>query len=143
MAITNRKNWGIIKQNNIYGVPYRSANQINKVKIGDNIAFFVKKETTERGLEPSSLVGIYSVTSNVYEEDSDLFEAPVTNLKEAFPLRIKLKPLNIFKDPIVFKDIVPNLKFVKNKINWGGQFQGISIRGIPDVDFQFILDQSK
>lgn len=43
MAITNRKNWEIIKDNEVYGVQKKNLNQLNNVKIGDNIVFFCQK----------------------------------------------------------------------------------------------------
>lgn len=79
----------------------------------------------------------------MFSDESNLFFPPLTYQRETFPIRIKLKPFTIFQKPIVVKDIVQDLTFIQNKVNWGGQFQGKSIRRIPDGDFQFILNQSK
>ena len=52
---------------------------------------------------------------------------------------IRLKKIIIFKNPILVKEIINNLDFIKNKENWGMFFHG-GIREIEKKDFDFIVN---
>ena len=54
-------------------------------------------------------------------------------------LRIKLKPIKIFNNPIEFKPLIPKLEFITNKTNWSGHIRGKSMRPITENDYKFIL----
>ena len=57
---------------------------------------------------------------------------------ETFPLRIKVKQVQIFKNPVEFKPLIPKLKFITNKKKWSGHLMGKAMRTIPQEDFELI-----
>jgi len=63
---------------------------------------------------------------------------PIGMGTETFPLRIKIKPVQIFKKPVVFKPLIPKLKFITNKNKWSGHLMGKAMRTIPKDDFELI-----
>jgi predicted RNA-binding protein len=59
-------------------------------------------------------------------------------VKEVFPLRLKLKRLNLSTQTIAFKPLIPKLSFIKNKKKWGGTLQGNALLKIPEQDYKLI-----
>jgi predicted RNA-binding protein len=58
---------------------------------------------------------------------------------EVFPLRIKLKTIEVFDPPVEFKPLIPKLTFIKNKTQWSGHIRGQAMRTIPEEDYEFIM----
>ena len=67
-------------------------------------------------------------------------EIPNDMGNETFPLRIKLKPVEIFDKPVEFKPLIPKLKFITNKQKWSGHLMGKAMRVIPEEDYRLIMD---
>ncbi len=88
---------------------------------------------------PSLITGIYEVISDIYEDNSQIFVVPRRMANENFPLRIKLKPITIFKNPIQFKPLIPKLSFIKNKVMWSGSIRS-AMRVIPETDYELIIN---
>ncbi len=61
--------------------------------------------------------------------------SPANPGNEVFPLRINLKPLRVFDPPVVFKPLIPELKFITNKKMWSGHIRGQAMREIPEEDY--------
>ena len=51
----------------------------------------------------------------------------------------KLKEIKIFEPPINFKDLIPKLKFIKNKKKWSGHLMGKAMREISEEDYKTIV----
>jgi predicted RNA-binding protein len=62
---------------------------------------------------------------------------------ETFPLRIKVKQVQIFKNPMVFKPLIPKLKFITNKNKWSGHLMGKAMRSIPKADFELVEERNQ
>jgi len=58
---------------------------------------------------------------------------------ELFPLRVRLKPVDIFKKPVAFKPLIPGLQFITNKKKWSGHLMGKAMRQISKEDFEVII----
>ncbi len=145
-ASSNRDNCEIIRQKNIWGVPKRNKSIIERVKPGDKSVVYVaqqKKEVTEgKGDEilPSAVAGAFEIVSEGYEDSAPLFVTPERMGDEVFPYRVKLKPIKIFREPVEFKPLIPELSFIKNKTMWTGHIR-VAMREIPAEDYQLILSK--
>ena len=136
--ITNEENWQIVKQENIWGVAERHRNTIEKVKKGDTLLMYLKQEKIDDELKRSRITGILEAASTVYTDKTRIFTTPKGMGNETFPLRITLKPVEIFKNPVEFKPLIPRLTFITNKKKWSGHLMGKAMREIPEEDFEVI-----
>jgi len=142
LAISNRENSDISIKKNIWGVPKRAINTITRVKPGDTILMYVSQKIVNKEVFPSAITGEFEVASEVYEDSSRIFITPVKLGNELFPLRVKLKPITIFKEPVEFKPLVPKLQFITNKKMWVGHIRGQAMRKIPEEDYHLIINQA-
>jgi predicted RNA-binding protein len=138
LCITNEENWQVVNAKKIWGVAERHKNTITKVKVGDSLLFYLKQEKIADEITESRITGIFKATSTVYIDDKKIFNVPKGMGAEAFPLRIKLKPVRIFDKPLLFKPLIPQLKFITNKKKWSGHLMGKAMRAIPKEDFELI-----
>ena len=139
LCITNEENWKIIKEKNIWGVPERHKNTISKVKQGDRCLIYVKQEREKDKIKEPRIVAEYEVISEVFKDSKRIFRTPLGMRNEVFPLRIKLKPVEIFSKPVDFKSLIPELKFITNKKKWSGHLMGKAMREIPEEDYRLII----
>ena len=142
LCISTRANDEVTKRHLVWGVAKRYENTIAKVKEGDTLLMYTMQEIVNREVIPSAVTGIYEASSQVYEDTSSLFVTPKALGNEVFPLRIKVKPIQIFKKPIPFKPLVPTLTFIKNKKMWSGSIR-TAMRVIPEEDYQTIITSAK
>lgn len=141
LAIVNRSNWQVMKKNNICAVAKQHINAIQRLKIGDKILVYVGREITEnKEIIPSQIVGAYEVSSEMYEDNSPIFTPQKYQINELFPYRVKIKPIKIFRNPINFKDYLNNFEFITNKQNYASHLQGRSIRSIPEIDYNMVMN---
>ena len=134
LCITNRANWKVIKEKNVWGVPKRHSNTIAKVKPGDKLVIYLKQERENKEVLEPKIVGIFEVVSEPYEDSSRIFKAHVPN--ETYPLRVKIKPVKLGE--VDFKPLIPKLKFITNKRKWSGHLMGKAMREIPEEDYKLI-----
>jgi predicted RNA-binding protein len=138
LCISTHENDIITRQVNTWGVAKRYSNTISKVKIGDTALMYTMQKIVNKEILPSAITAEYEVVSEVFENRKTLFKNPSHLGNEKFPLRIKLKPVKIFKEPILFKPLIPSLSFIKNKKMWSGSIR-TAMREIPERDFQTII----
>jgi predicted RNA-binding protein len=141
LCITNEENWQVVKAKNIWGVAERHKNTIAKVKEGDNLLFYLKQEKINDEITESRITGIFKAASPFYRDDKKIFNVPKGMGAEMFPLRINIKPVRIFDEPLLFKPLIPQLKFVTNKKRWSGHLMGKAMRAIPGEDFALVQRQ--
>jgi len=134
ICVTTNENWSIIKDKNIWGVPERSRRIIENVKPGDKIAIYVIQTREKDKVVPSRIVGIYEVVSEAYFDNSPIF---AQYRGKTFPYRIKIRPIKIFSKPLVFRDLIDKLSFIKNKRFWTVYFRRAMFE-IPEKDFEVI-----
>jgi predicted RNA-binding protein len=138
LCITTEENWNVIKKKNVWGVQERHRNTIAKAKPGDKCLIYVMSAKRDKEVIPPRIVAAYEVVSEVYKDKRKIFK-PYISTNEVYPLRIKLKPIKIFKKPVDFKLLIPKLKFIKNKQKWTGHIQGKAMREIPEEDYRLIM----
>jgi predicted RNA-binding protein len=121
-------------------VARRYSNPISRVKIGDTLLMYTMQEIANKEILPSAITAEYEVVSEVFDDAKPLFKTPKQSGNETFPLRIKIKPVKIFKEPIQFKPLIPYLSFIKNKKMWSGSIR-TAMREIPEEDYQKIISK--
>ena len=140
LCITSRENWNVVQQQEVWGVAERHRNTIQKVKIGDHLLFYLMSELKNGQRLESALGGRAEVTSDVFRDTKRIFSSnSVKKRTEVFPLRINLTAVRPFKEEVLFKPLIPDLEFIKNKRKWSGHIQGKAMRMIPEKDFQTIV----
>jgi predicted RNA-binding protein len=167
IASTNRENWEVIREKNLWGVPKRNKKSIERSSPGDKILIFVRQEKAVEGANagvvrgagmdtgmnagisagdeviPSAITGAFEIISEPFEDESLVFKKPPTMPgEEFFPYRVKLKPVEIFEEPLDFKSMIPNLEFITNKKQWTGHLR-TAMRTIPDADYEYIMKAAK
>lgn len=138
LCTSTRENAEVVEKKHIWGVAKRYQNTIAKVKKGDSLLIYAMQAKIGDEVFPPIITGEYQVISDVYEDDSQIFQTPPFLGNECFPLRLKLKPLKFFNPPIEFKPLIPTLGFIKNKKMWTGHIRG-AMRVIPEEDYQKII----
>ncbi|WAI01367.1 EVE domain-containing protein [Methanogenium organophilum] len=139
IASTNRNNWEIIKNKNLWGVPKRNKNSIERSKPGDKILIFVRQEKVGDAILPSAITTAFEISSKPFEDETEVFKKPVTMLgEEVFPYRVKLKLIKIFKEEFDFKTLISNLEFITNKKQWTGHLR-TAMRTILEEDYEYML----
>jgi len=139
VCVTTQDNWEIIKSKNVWGVTERAKNILSRVAVGDRLIFYVIQTRKDGEVIPSRLVGIFEVASKPYYDDKPVFKTYKGNI---FPHRIKIKPVKIFSKPIIFKDLVDKLSFIKNKRFWTVYFRRAMFE-IPANDYNVIEKMGK
>ena len=142
LCISTRANDEVTRKKNIWGVAKRFTNTIGRVKKGDTLFMYTMQEIVDREVIPSAITSIYEAISDSYEDESPLFVTPKALGNEVFPLRIKLKPVKVFTEPLPFKPLVPEMSFIKNKVMWSGSLR-TAMREIPEEDYQRIVKEGK
>ena len=107
---------------------YKSVRQVKK---GDTLLMYTIQEVVDREVIPSAITSCYEAVTNMYEDESPLFVTPKALGNEVFPLRIKVKPVKIFAEPLSIKPLVPQMSFIKNKVMWSGSVR-TAMRIIPE-----------
>ncbi|KDE54503.1 EVE domain-containing protein [Methanoculleus sp. MH98A] len=141
IASSNRDNQKILEKKHIWGVPKRNKTLMHRVKPGDTILVYVRQEKEDDMILPSAITGAYEVASEPYEDHSRLFITPPQMGDEVFPFRMRVKPVAVFAEPLEFKPLIQDLKFITNKTMWSGHLR-IAMREIPEVDYQLILKRA-
>lgn len=139
IASTNRTNWEIIKNKNIWGIPKRNAGIHSRVEPMDHLLIFISQQKEGDNLLPSAITSSYELTK-CYIDDTPLFIPPPQMGDERFPYRFKLKPIKIFKEPLEFKPLIPDLQFITNKMMWSGHLRN-AMREIPKEDYSLIMEK--
>lgn len=142
ICISTCENAEITHIKGIWGVAQRFRKSIDRVQIGDLLLVYTRQIVSGKNITPSAITGIFEVTSEEYEDNTPIFETPEWMGNEKFPFRVKVKPIKIFKEPIIFRSLVSNLSFIKNKKNWQGYIR-TAMREISDNDFDYIIQSQK
>jgi len=138
IASSNRDNAEVVREKHIWGVPRRNWSLMHRVKSGDKMLVYVRGEQKGETALPSAITGAYEVVSDPYEDETPIFLTPRHMGNEVFPFRMKVRPVAIFDEPLEFKPLIPDLKFITNKKMWSGHLR-VAMREIPEEDYRLIL----
>lgn len=139
LCILNRSNFEVVKNSRVWGVSERHKNQSTKSKIGEKCIFYLIAEYYLGENKKPSIGGIFEIDSDSYIDNSQLFVSD-PNSNERFPFRVKVKTVKVYHPELPFKPLVPLLKFITNKSNYGRHLFGRAMRQIPDEDLNLILE---
>jgi predicted RNA-binding protein len=114
---------------------------MQRVKPGDTILVYVRQEKEDDTILPSAITGAYEVVSEPYEDHTRLFVTPPQMGDEVFPFRMKVRPVAVFAEPLEFKPLIGDLKFITNKTMWSGHLRQ-AMREIPEEDYHLILKRA-
>ena len=123
VGIINEENFDILLDNNVFGLKPDFQKKIKMLGNGDLIVFYILGK---------KIAGIFEVTSKPYEANKELFN------RYLYPIRFNINKLGSIKKKDFSNSLISNLSFIKNKINWGGHFQGKAIIEIGRDDFNKI-----
>lgn len=140
LFVTTVENWKVISEKNFIGLPRRNESALSRVNVGDKCLIYIKQRREEGKNEEPVVIGEYQITSEVYVENTRVFDNPKQiRPQELFPLRMKLKHVGRLGKPVPFKPIVPKLSFIANQKKWGSSLQGRGIINIPKKDYLTIV----
>jgi len=127
--VINENNWDVVKKQKVWGVSERNRRQLEGVKIGDLLIFYVKA---------SRIAGIYKAISKMFESDVKIFSS-AGFAAEIFPYRIKVEPKLVPKRSKEIKPLIPQLEFLKRKDKkWGTTIFGKAMKGISEEDYKLM-----
>ncbi len=141
IASSNRANAKVLDREHIWGVPKRNKSIMHRVKPGDTLLIYIRQEKVDDATLPSAIAGVYDVVSEPYEDHTRLFLTPPHMGDEVFPYRMRVRPVTVFPEPLEFKPLIPDLKFITNKRMWSGHLRQ-AMRTIPEEDYQLILKRA-
>ena len=135
LVVTSPENFRFDRENlkfKLQGLPYRFRKQVQKMQIGDRVAYYITK---------IQKFGATATITGKYLDDSTKLW---TNRDEMWPARRPSKPDIVLDDDelIDAKKLLPDLSFIEKKDVWGIYFQG-SIKTIPEEDFKLIESEMK
>jgi predicted RNA-binding protein len=129
LCITNEKNWKIIREQKVWGIPERYRGLIRKVQKGDFLVFYVS---------PKKITGVFQVASEPFEDWKEIFSHEGFEKKEIFPHRVRVEPVLLPEKPVEFDHLIPKLKFIISKSKWMGYLRRAMVP-IPKEDYDLIL----
>jgi len=114
------------------GLPHRFRKQVQKMKAGDRVAYYIMK-MRKFGATATITGEYYHDTQKLWLDDDEMW-----------PARCPSKADIVLEDDelIDAKKLVPDLSFIDKKDVWGVYFQG-SIKTIPEEDFRLIESEMK
>lgn len=133
LCATNEENWQVVKKRKIWGVSERNRRQMDEVKVGDMLVFYVK---------PKRIAGVYKVIAKPFVDKEKVFGTAGFSEEETFPHRVKLETFALPKEPVSFDNLVPRLDFISNKKKWPGYLRK-AMQAIPKGDYEKILTSLK
>jgi len=137
LCILTRNNFEIVKKKEVWGVSEPHKREIFKTRPGELCAFYLTAEGVGKNRKESAIGGIFEIYSKPYEDHSDIFQSKKTP-NEKYPFRVKLKKINIFDPELPFRQMIPELSFIKNKTKYSGHLLGRAMRVIPEEDMKKI-----
>ncbi len=121
MFITNEENWDIIQEKKVMGIGGRGLEILPKINKGDICVIYIKGKV---------------IFKAIYEITLEKFNKKIKWKTGTYPKTITLNPIKIAKKPLFIKDVLSELKFIKNKDNWMAYFRFPKF--LPDEDLELI-----
>ena len=115
-----------------WGLGARTPNRRN-LKKGDMVLFY-------KGTPSMSITASAILASDSFElTDNQKTEFDHGKLAFRPDFGVMLEDVQLWDHTHYIKDLIPNLNFIENKINWGSYFQG-GVRQLSEEDFRTITD---
>ena len=88
---------------------------------------------------PLRIDGVFRVVSKPLKDSKRIFK--LYRSETIFSYRVKLKPLKVSKKPLLFKELVPKLKFMKDKRRFSSGYLRRAIIQIGERDYNLIIEE--
>jgi predicted RNA-binding protein len=126
----------ILKQrlsDKFWGLGERTANR-RSLKQGDRVVFYVGVPLM-----------VFAATATLAADSFALSDEQKDAYSHGIPLYrsdygVLLENIELWESPRLVKDLIPVLKFIENKENWGAYFQG-GVRQLSEDNFRAIVDR--
>jgi predicted RNA-binding protein len=128
VGVINEENFEILLEKNLFGLKYDFQKRVKNLDAGDFIVFYILGK---------KIAGVFEITSKPYETNKEIFN------RYLYPIRFDLKKIGKVEKKNLLNSLIAELSFIKNKINWGGHFQGKAIIEISENDFNKIKEYLK
>lgn len=133
LCISNEANWNVAKNKNIWGFSETNRRQLERVKSGDYLVFYVK---------PSRIGGIFQILES-FEDDKGIFNSSEFG-GEKFPNRVRLKPILAPNKLMDFKPLIKKLDIIRRKDKkWGTSLFGRAVAPLSSKDYTVISTSLK
>jgi len=130
--VTSEKNWKVIRDEKVWGMPLKRENLIKKLKVGDEAFIYLKQEKKGDEVLPSRIVGLFEIASEAFKSSEQIFK------DRSYPWRVKLRPKIVLKDKYLeFKPLLAKLKFTKGAKGWAAYLRS-GMAQIPEEDYRLI-----
>jgi len=127
--VTNADTWKTVREEQVWGTDVTTVKNVEK---GDKAVVYVMETKKIEEAIPPRIKGLYEISSEPYEEYSGIFKGGT------YPNRVKLEPEIVLEETYVnFRELVPDLKFIKNKTVWSGHLRS-GINDMPKEDYELI-----
>jgi predicted RNA-binding protein len=133
LCVTSEENWHVVKKRKIWGISERNRRQMDELKVGDMLIFYVK---------PKRTAGVYKVSAKPFVDNNRIFSTAGFSESETFPHRVKIQAFAVPKEPVPFDFLVSKLTFISNKKKWPGYLRK-AMQAIPKEDYEKILTSLK
>lgn len=143
-----------VTQKKVHNVNY-SPDEILKVRLADQFWGLAEKTPNRKNLEKGDRVLFYvgipfasmSASATLSSKSFSLNDSQKLAYSHGKDLYttdygVLLEDIHVWESPRPVKEIVPSLKFIENKENWGAYFQG-GVRQISEDDFFAIQENRK
>jgi predicted RNA-binding protein len=138
LATGTHFNSNVAIKKKIWGAQKMFASSIKKVNIGDILIIFARRENDR----PAAITCTFEITSTLYVDNEPIFKSHSPLFTEIYPIRIKLKLIRVFANPVDIKSMVPYLDIFSNKKYWSCHLSGRAISEISKKDFQKINEMN-
>lgn len=118
-----------------WGLGERTPNRRN-IKKGDKVVFYLGNPAmvfAATAILDSDSFTLSDTQRNQFSHDMELYRSDYG---------VHLETIQRWETPRVVKDMLPNLKFIENKENWGAYFQG-GVRQLSEDDFRVITENRR
>lgn len=144
IATSTRENADVVMRKEVWGVSKKDLNQINRIRPGDTMLLHVGHEVIDQEIAlPPAILGCFEIVSGLYEDADPIFTVPRKLGNEVFPLRFRLKTVEIFEPPVEFLPLIRDLRFIANKKQWPEQIGGQGMRAITEEDHEYIMTAAR
>ncbi|TAJ45557.1 EVE domain-containing protein [Methanofollis fontis] len=144
IGTSTRENADIVMKKEVWGVSKKDINQINRIRPGDTLLLYVGQKTIDRETTlPPAIIGCFEIVSGVSHDTTPIFTVPRKLGNEVFPLRVRLKTVEVFEPPVEFEPLIPRMAFIADKKQWSGQNGGQTMRAITEEDHSYIMKAAR
>ncbi|MDD3622303.1 MAG: EVE domain-containing protein [Methanofollis sp.] len=129
IAVSDENKWEMIKEKMVWAVAQRHADTISKVELGDLLLVYI------HDMDEPAFLGAFEIASELYINRIPLF----SGTDEVYPLRVKLKPVTLFTEPVRAAPLAAELTVLKGMEHWQDDPAAQAMRAISEEDYARVM----